>query len=219
MAQNAPYIVADSRETFVHPFLRGAGVACVQRQIQVGDYLICRATDAQPDPLADFERKTWKDFAASILDGRAANLGKMLEFRARTGCKLFYILEGPAFPSPRKRFQRVPFARIQAAVTELSVFHGVFVVQTLDQRHTATRLNEFAEAFQRVVTSERDEADKIAGGASVPPPLASPEAAAAQNRKNFVLRRPGPPEGRADCAAASCGPERPSPPPAPQTPA
>ncbi len=143
----APYLVADSREKFVHPFLRDAGIACIQRQIQVGDYLICRATDTEPDILAVFERKTWKDFAASITDGRVANLDKMLELRAATGCKLFYILEGPAFPLPSKRFQRVPFARIQALVTELIVFHGVFVVQTLDQRHTAARLREFTETF------------------------------------------------------------------------
>ncbi len=151
LARNAPYLVADSHENFVHPFLRDTGVVCIQRQIQVGDYLVCRATreGAEPDILAVFERKTWKDFAASILDGRIANLDKMLEVRARTGCKLFYLLEGPAFPSPRTRFQRVPFARIQAIVTELVVFHGVFVVQTLDQRHTAERLCEFAEAFGR----------------------------------------------------------------------
>lgn len=170
-ARHRPYLVADSRERFVHPFLRNAGVTCVQRQIQVGDYLVCRApnTGAEPDILAAFERKTWKDFAASILDGRIANLDKMLELRALTGCKLFYILEGPAFPAPSTRFHRVPFARIQAVVTELVVIHGVFVVQTLDQRHTAARLCDFVETFRRA-------AEKA--GPSALPSLVPPEAEA-----------------------------------------
>ncbi|MEK7383283.1 MAG: ERCC4 domain-containing protein [Elusimicrobiota bacterium] len=147
------YLIADSRERGVIPFLETAlrDHAFVVRQVTTADYLVCRRAPgpaAEPAVLAAVERKTLADFAASFKDGRYANVQKMRALRAATGCQLYFFVEGPAFPSPGRRFARIPYASILAAVTKLMVRDGVHVVQTEDEAHTAKRLADFLRVFE-----------------------------------------------------------------------
>jgi ERCC4-type nuclease len=148
------YLIVDTRERNVIPFLEDAlqEYAHVVAQVNTGDYLICRkgAPGQPPTILAVIERKTYADFAASFKDGRYENLDKMLAMRARTGCQLFFFVEGPAFPSPGRRFARIPYENILAAMTKLPVQHGVFVVLTEDESHTAKRLTDHLRCFDAV---------------------------------------------------------------------
>lgn len=170
------YLVADTRERAVLPFF-ALGAALVVRQINTGDYLICQAGGAAPVVRACIERKTLEDFAASFKDGRYANVGKMLALRAATGCRLFFFVEGPAFPSPSRRFARIPFANILAAITKLMVRDGVHVVQTADARHTAQRLTEFLHVFAGLPVQPGAAAPGAAQPDSMPPDLAPPDLA------------------------------------------
>ena len=151
------YLVVDQRERSVHGFIKAAfeseGHEVLFDQINTGDYLICAAVPGSPpEVLAVIERKTWADFAASLGDGRYANRHKMLDWRDRLGCQVYFFVEGAPFPAPGRRFARVPHAHILAAVTTLMVRDGVFVVQTADVQHTARRLLEFVKAFEKVDT-------------------------------------------------------------------
>src|SRR5580658_8414013 len=108
------YLVCDTREKEVTPFISDVLRPCeaVIKQITIGDYMILRKnkTARDPDVLAVLERKTWKDFAHSLCDGRYGNLAKLLDLRAHTGCLIFFIIEGtPAFPDPCSKISRVPF--------------------------------------------------------------------------------------------------------------
>jgi ERCC4-type nuclease len=153
MPQGGVYLIADTRERAVVPFLETEVLAhaFAVRQINTGDYLICRARrGAPPEILAAIERKTHADFAASFKDGRHENLGKMLALRAATGCRLYYFLEGAAFPPPGRRYARIPFGNILAAATKMMVRDGVFIVQTADESHTARRLADFLRAYDGV---------------------------------------------------------------------
>jgi ERCC4-type nuclease len=145
------YLIVDARERAVIPFIETElqDHAYVQKQINTGDYLVCRAGrgGSEPKILACIERKTHEDFAASFKDGRYENIKKMRALRAATGCHLYYFIEGPAFPNPNRRFARIPFSSILAAITKLMVRDGVFIVQTEDESHSAKRLADFLRAF------------------------------------------------------------------------
>lgn len=165
------YLIVDTRERNVIPFLEDAlqEYAHVVAQVNTGDYLICRkgAPGQPPTILAVIERKTYADFAASFKDGRYENLDKMLAMRARTGCQLFFFVEGPAFPSPGRRFARIPYESILAAMTKLPIQHGVFVVLTEDESHTAKRLTDHLRCFDAV------SAPYTGGGMPVNTPVAA----------------------------------------------
>jgi ERCC4-type nuclease len=145
------YLVVDARERSVLPFLEDSlkEHAYVQGQINTGDYLVCQLPPGGGPPTirACVERKTLKDFASSLRDGRYRNVEKMRELRARTGCQLYFFVEGPAFPALNRRFSRIPFANILAATTKLMVRDEILVVQTENERHTAERLADFLRAF------------------------------------------------------------------------
>lgn len=143
------FIVVDAREAAVADAIAGAWAgrrpgappfAVVRQQIPVGDFLVCR--DAAV--LACFERKTLRDFGASMADGRIDNVQKMLDLRRRTGCRLFLVVEGPAFPAPTTRFARVPYAAIRETCVRLAVAHDVHVVVSRNADDTAALLGLYA---------------------------------------------------------------------------
>jgi len=145
------YLIVDARERAVVPFIETELLdhAYVEKQVNTGDYLICRKARgaAEPTILACVERKTHEDFAASFKDGRYENIKKMRALRDRTGCQLYFLIEGPAFPGPNRRFARIPFSSILAAITKLMVRDGVFIVQTENERHSAKRLADLLHVF------------------------------------------------------------------------
>ena len=145
------YLIADARERAVIPFIETEFQehAFVVRQVTTADYLICRQRGPGEEPavLAAIERKTHEDFAASFKDGRHENIAKLRALRTATGCHLYYFIEGAAFPSPNRRFGRIPFSNILAAITKMMVRDGIFVVQTADAGHSAKRLADFLRAF------------------------------------------------------------------------
>lgn len=152
---SSTYLIVDTRERAVVPFLETElkEFAYVLKQINTGDYLICEkpsSPDQPPVIKACIERKTYVDFAASFKDGRYRNTKKMLALRQKTGCQLYFFVEGPAFPSPGRRFARIPYANILAAITKLMVHDGMFVVQTENECHTAKRLAEFLHTYEFV---------------------------------------------------------------------
>ena len=161
-----PYLVADLREREVIPHLEpllgagGAGrePALVKHQIHTGDYLLCRSSpDGGPDGgrtstvVACFERKSLKDFVQSFKDGRYENRKKMLELRAQTGCQLYYIVEGAAFPNPNWVVcSGTKYQAILTAMTTLPLASGIHIIQTKDTQHTALRLRDFVRALERI---------------------------------------------------------------------
>ena len=146
------YLIVDTRESHVLPHIvtefGAAGVRHVVAQINTGDYMICRRVAGEaPEVLCVVERKTLPDYAASLCDGRHENRHKLLDMRDRTGCQLYYFIEGPAYPSPQRKFGRVPYRTIQAAITSLTIRDGITAVQTETVAHTAQRLLAFVQTF------------------------------------------------------------------------
>jgi ERCC4-type nuclease len=145
------YMVTDTREREILPFLDDAFQEneYTVKQINTGDYVILRRSRKTGIVkfLAVIERKTHEDFAAGFRDGRYENLSKLLALRAKTGCQIYFIIEGSAFPSPNRKFGRVPFSSIDAAITKSMVRHGIMIIYAENQQHTAKRLADLVSAM------------------------------------------------------------------------
>lgn len=134
-------LYCDHREQKIVPF-----ITCPIKVIQltIGDYMI----GSRNQILAVFERKTLADYGASIKDGRTANLDKLLQYRRDKGCDVYYIIEGPAFPAATTKYAGIPYANIASSIRNLQVRHGVFVIRTANEGHTANELASFLRSYE-----------------------------------------------------------------------
>lgn len=106
-------------------------------QITTGDYAIQCGSQI----IAIIERKTWADLAASIKDPkRKANHQKLLDMRYHTGCSIFYIIEGRAFPSPECKIGRMPFDALQSYLDHVMIRDGCHVIHSANPEGTALRI-------------------------------------------------------------------------------
>ena len=122
----------------------------VSENLLAGDFVLY-AADRRV--LAAFERKTWADLAASLKDGRAENIKKMLALRAEFGARLFYVMEG-ARPTMAGG---IAVGKLQAHLDHLQWRDGVFILYTRSTLQTVQRIEEIARNIPRVV--ERAEED------------------------------------------------------------
>lgn len=181
------YLVSDTRERSVLGFIESlfdpAEAGHATAQINTGDYLVCRRFEGgEPEILACIERKTLGDFAASFKDGRYENRLKMLDMRDRTGCQLYFFVEGAAFPSPSRKIARIPYSSILSAITNMMICDGIHVVQTANEMGTAQRLLDFVKAFEKTDVPYQyplaDAAEGADGGAAGPATAAKDRAVA-----------------------------------------
>jgi hypothetical protein len=143
-------LVADDRERLVIPHLyervRDLGRNEIELnvcRIQIGDYAIHQ--DGQI--LFSFERKSWSDMAASIKDGRKANIEKLITLRESVGCKLIYLIEGKARYAPDKKFGNIAFRNLQAHLDHSIVAHNIHVIYSDSPCDTALRLVQFIRNY------------------------------------------------------------------------
>lgn len=152
------YLVADERERLVIPHLRPllTDQQLFVKTINTGDYLVCRLEanfDGPPTVkvIACLERKSLKDFSQSLSDGRHENRQKMLELRAKTGCQLYYIIEGPAFKNPESNIgSGRKYKSILSSMTTMPLANGIHVLQTLNVQNTAERLRDIVLALDSI---------------------------------------------------------------------
>jgi ERCC4-type nuclease len=140
-------IIVDDRERAVFPYLEQyAGKMHIDFKIQrneVGDYAITYKGYI----LMAIERKTWADLSASFRDGRKENVKKLIELRARTGCQLAYLIEGPATPPLNQTFGHIPVRALRAHLDHLAIRDGIHMLYSKDLDYTAMRLFELASNY------------------------------------------------------------------------
>lgn len=144
-------LVADDRERSVISHMQSIidppkGISKYNTQfkverINIGDYAIMYRGRI----LAIIERKTWKDMAASIKDGRKRNVDKLLDLRKKTGCSIIYLIEGRAFPAPHRKAGGIMYKNMIAHLDHLMIRDGISYIQTSSTAHTALRLFTLAE--------------------------------------------------------------------------
>lgn len=107
-------------------------------QITVGDYAIL---DHHDQVVAIFERKTYDDYGASLKDGRHENRAKLLSLRQKTGCRVFYIVEGKC--TPCGVYGGIPIDHIKSSIVHLQLRDGISMIYTADTYDTACTLRHF----------------------------------------------------------------------------
>lgn len=157
-------ITIDDREQKILPFFKEKESYLKQNNILIkidrittGDYCISwnpdisRETDSIDHILFIIERKTWKDLASSIKDGRKNNLSKLLELKKEHPiCKIIYLIEGPSRYSENKKICRIPYKNLQAHLDHLIQRDGVFIIYSKNNEDTYKRLFEFIKNYSTI---------------------------------------------------------------------
>lgn len=144
-------MVVDDREAQVLPFIQtyfGQEAShYIKKRIEYGDYLLCQDSAV----LACFERKTLKDFASSLRDGRMENKKKMFHLRDQTGCQLYYIIEGTAFAEPSWAFTKgMTYQTIRTSMITMPLRDGIHIIQSKNEEYTAQLLASITKQANRV---------------------------------------------------------------------
>ena len=124
--QTAVRIIADDRENaggVIAALRELAGVNVEVRRLICGDYLV--------ENQFTVERKTLRDFASSIIDGRVFRQASAMAHSPRRGV---LVLEGVAGDLQAVGVQR---EALQGALIHISVFHGLAVLRAHDSGETA----------------------------------------------------------------------------------
>lgn len=84
-----------------------------------------------------FERKSLKDYADSFKDGRHDNKNKLLSMRDKTGCNIFYVVEGKAPENKTEKINGIPYSSIEASMFNMMSNCGIYVIRTDSCEDTA----------------------------------------------------------------------------------
>ena len=157
----------DDRERHVFSFLPQYfdDGAAVVRRLARGDYAITAVQDGDEQLQALVERKTLKDLAGSLKDGRLDNLEGLVEVRAACGCDLWLFIEGPAFPAPDTQYGRIPYSTLESVILDASVRDGFMVARTKDLADGVRMLKCLTDRYRR--KNELAVARAVAGGNGV----------------------------------------------------
>ena len=139
-------ILADCREKNIIPHLGQVNV----RQIECGDFQVWRRHAGAEQPVIVIERKTWKDLASSIIDGRAdSQHERMVQFRHDTGALIYYIIEGQLFQPPARTFGRsnLTFSSLVKRLDHLADACTVIIKHSRDHEDTARRILELVRHY------------------------------------------------------------------------
>lgn len=139
-------LIVDDRERAVIKYFDEVLKVKVDR-ITVGDY----AFAYNGKVLVTVERKSLSDLASSIKDGRMDNNIKLLDAQKKHGCKILYIIEGPAYPSLNRKFSRMPYKCLQGKLDSLLFRHDIKIIWTKNAEHTAKRLTGLFKKLTKMV--------------------------------------------------------------------
>lgn len=134
------YLIIDDREREVVPFIEKVchiyNISYKIERLAAGDYAIMYNGHI----LAIIERKTWKDMAASIKDGRSKNVDKLKSVALETKCVIFYFVEGVLHPNPKQKTGRIPYKNLISHMDHLQIRDNIHLIQTRNKEATAHRL-------------------------------------------------------------------------------
>ena len=132
-------IVADDRENaggVIAELQRLAGVSVDVQRLKVGDFLVAGSFAV--------ERKTLRDFAQSVIDGRLFTQAAALAQGPRRG---ILVLEGTAGELSASKMSR---ESLQGALITVSVFFGLAVLRARDAAETARLLVYLSRQAERL---------------------------------------------------------------------
>jgi hypothetical protein len=153
-------LVIDHRETKVTSVMhialeheRYSNIRHELKELKKGDYAIVHKNSigGVAKVVAIIERKELSDYAASLKDGRHNNKDKLFEARNKTGCKIYYLIEGNMLSDKKSKYGRIPFEYIESSITALMVRDGIHVIYSRDQLHSCERLFDLVNCYARIM--------------------------------------------------------------------
>ena len=146
-------LIIDDREHMIIPYFDNAkippNISYNVSRIEYGDYAVLYKGRI----LFIIERKSWKDLANSIKDGRKENVKKMLKMREETKCKLFYLIEGNPTPSPTTKFCRIPYKNMRSHLDHLSFRDDIHILYSKNKHTTCDRIIEIIKNYTTITPS------------------------------------------------------------------
>lgn len=146
-------LLVDDREKKIFPELKTVFLeantfkasGCISydiRRLETADYII----ESDGNILAAIERKTLKDYAASIKDGRHENKGNLVKL----GCKIYYIVEGAFEPQYSTQYEGMNYSSILSSIRRLEIIDNIHVIRTSSGLKTMQQLRFLCEVFSRM---------------------------------------------------------------------
>jgi len=149
-------IIIDDREYAVMPFFedisignRKNPITYKKSRINYGDY----SFNYKENIIFIIERKTWKDLAQSIKDGRKENINKLIELRNRYKCKIFYLIEGNPIPDKKTKFCRISYKNLRAHLDHLMLRDNIHILHSRNQKNTVERIYELINNYLSIKPS------------------------------------------------------------------
>lgn len=138
----------DDRERHVtrHAHLL-TGITYKITRMTVGDYAICYKDSV----VAAFERKSLEDLSASCKDGRYDNKSKLIDLREKTGCAVYFLLEGWTPKKATKPIGGIPWMYLESACDHMAIRDRFNFMYTRDEVDTASRLQRFTQSMQTLI--------------------------------------------------------------------
>lgn len=144
-------VIVDDREQAVIPHFHALEVSGKMppnttykvERVNHGDYSVVYGEQI----LFIIERKTWKDMAGSLKDGRSKNVEKLKKIRDETGAKIIYLIEGTAIPASNAKYGRIPYKNLRAHLDHLMFRDDIHIVHSRNQEGTVNRIMELAKNY------------------------------------------------------------------------
>jgi ERCC4-type nuclease len=156
-------IIVDTREQAVIPFFNSyknpPDITYKVQQVNIGDYNVVYNGHI----LFSIERKTWKDLASSMRDGRKDNVNKMIKLRDETKCQLIYLMEGIAIPNEKTKFCRVPYKALRSHLDHLAFRDGIHIMHSKNQKNTVERIYELIKNYLTIKPNPLLKYEKVGG--------------------------------------------------------
>jgi ERCC4-type nuclease len=155
-------IIIDDRERAVVPFFKDhknipPNIEFKVDRINIGDYSVVYKNNI----LMIIERKTWRDLASSMVDGRKHNVNKMLKLRDETDCKIFYIIEGNPIPNPKNKYCRIPYKNLRSHLDHLIFRDNIHIIHSKNQENTVDRIFSLVQNYLSIKPSPLLKYDEI----------------------------------------------------------
>lgn len=130
----------------------GGNIKFLEKNITTGDYCILMRTPANRlNMTVLIERKTWKDVAASIKDGRmTAQLERLSAIRKKKKCSVFYIIEGRKYNlDDSRKLSGLPISALHSKIRH-NFLRGLPFIQTVNQEETAQTIVAIARDVMKL---------------------------------------------------------------------
>jgi hypothetical protein len=122
------------------------------KRVLHGDFHIVSAIDGRV--LAIIERKTWKDLAASMKDGRIQNLEAILLMKQQHNFACILIIEGRK-PAPNTLVGKIKGSALFKKIDHIGLEYGFYVKYSASLEHTGTVLSELTDSVVSLYLKDR----------------------------------------------------------------